>query len=129
MASRPLPNGERESWGHAFCRKMLSRRGAASTPDRDANSLANATIALVPASMSRIGILAGGGRLPLMIAESAAARGEAVHIVGIDGEADPAIARFPHSWVNWGQIGRMVAILHDQGGRRMVIAGGVTRPD
>ena len=39
--------------------------------------------------MTRIGILAGGGRLPLMIAESVAARGGTVHIVGIEGEADP----------------------------------------
>ena len=59
-----------------------------------------------------IGILAGGGRLPLMIAESVAARGGRVHIVGIEGEADAEIARFPHTWVNWGQIGRMVATLH-----------------
>jgi DUF1009 family protein len=79
--------------------------------------------------MSRIGILAGGGRLPLTIAESAAARGETVHIVGIEGEADPAIAGFPHTWVNWGQIGRMVATLQGDGGRHMVIAGAVTRPD
>ena len=79
--------------------------------------------------MSRIGILAGGGRLPLMIAESVAARGEAVHIVGIEGEADAAIARFPHTWVNWGQIGRMVVTLQGEGGRDLVIAGAVTRPD
>ena len=80
-------------------------------------------------AMTRIGILAGGGRLPLMIAESAAARGETVHIMGIEGEADPGIARFPHTWVNWGQIGRMVATLRDEGGRQLVIAGAVTRPD
>ena len=79
--------------------------------------------------MTRIGILAGGGRLPLMIAESVAARGGTVHIVGIEGEADPAIARFPHTWVNWGQIGRMVATLRGEGGRDLVIAGAVTRPD
>src|SRR4030081_3666422 len=79
--------------------------------------------------MSRIGILAGGGRVPLMIAESAAARGEAVHIVGIEGEADPGIARFPHTWVNWGQIGRMVATLRGEGAQELVIAGAVTRPD
>lgn len=78
--------------------------------------------------MTRIGILAGGGRLPLMIAESVAARGDGVHIVGIEGEADPAISRFPHTWVNWGQIGRMVATLRLQGGQ-LVIAGAVTRPD
>jgi DUF1009 family protein len=76
----------------------------------------------------RIGILAGGGRLPLMIAESAAARGHSVHIVGIEGEADPSIAGYPHTWVNWGQVGRMVSALRGQGGD-LVIAGGVTRPD
>src|SRR5262245_25672584 len=79
--------------------------------------------------MTRIGILAGGGRLPLMIAESVAARGEGVHIVAIMGEADPEIARFPHTWVNWGQIGRMVATLRAEGADRLVIAGGVKRPD
>jgi DUF1009 family protein len=82
----------------------------------------------VPTQTNRIGILAGGGRLPLMIAESMTARGEAVHIVGIMGEADPGIARFPHTWVNWGEIGRMVATLRGQGGG-LVIAGGVRRPD
>jgi DUF1009 family protein len=79
--------------------------------------------------MTRIGILAGGGRLPLMIAESATARGACVHIVGIAGAADQAIARFPHTWVSWGQIGRMVRTLEREGGRQMVIAGAATRPD
>ena len=58
-----------------------------------------------------------------MIAESVVARGEGVHIVAIAGEADPAIARFPHTWVNWGQIGRMVATLRAEGADRLVIAG------
>ena len=79
--------------------------------------------------MTTIGSLAGAGRLPLMIAESASQRGTAVHIVGIEGEADPAIARFPHTWVNWGQIGRMVRALAQEGGRQMVIAGAARRPD
>jgi UDP-2,3-diacylglucosamine hydrolase len=77
----------------------------------------------------RIGILAGGGRLPLMLAESAAARGTHVHIVAIRGEADPEIERFPHTWVNWGQIGHMLATLRREGGHQLVIAGGVRRPD
>jgi len=79
--------------------------------------------------MTRIGILAGGGRLPLRIAQSVTARGACVHIVGIAGAADPAIARFPHTWVSWGQIGRMVRTLEREGGRQMVIAGAATRPD
>jgi DUF1009 family protein len=79
--------------------------------------------------MIRIGILAGGGRLPLMIAERATQRGTGVHIVAIDGEADPAISRFPHTWVSWGQIGHMLRALAQEGGRQMVIAGAARRPD
>ena len=52
-----------------------------------------------------------------------------MHIVGIEGEADPEIARFPHTWVNWGQIGRMVATLRAESATELVIAGGVRRPD
>jgi DUF1009 family protein len=77
----------------------------------------------------RLGILAGGGRLPVIVAESVTARGGRVHIVGIEGEADPEIARFPHTWVNWAQIGRMVAALRGEGGGELVIAGAVRRPD
>jgi DUF1009 family protein len=79
--------------------------------------------------IDRIGILAGGGRLPAMIAESVVARGGSVHIVAIEGEADEEVARFPHTFVNWGQIDRMVATLRNEGGGEMVIAGSVRRPD
>jgi DUF1009 family protein len=77
----------------------------------------------------KIGILAGGGRLPLTIAESVIARGGSVHIVAIEGEADPVVTGFPHTWVNWGQVGRMVATLRGTGADALVIAGGVRRPD
>jgi DUF1009 family protein len=80
-------------------------------------------------SGGKIGILAGGGRLPAMIAESVLARGGSVHIVGIEGEADADIARFPHTWVNWGQLGRMVATLQSERAGVLVIAGGVRRPN
>jgi lipid-A-disaccharide synthase len=79
--------------------------------------------------LKRIGILAGGGRLPLMLAESATRRGASAHIIAIEGEADPAVQRYPHTWVNWGEFGRMLAILRAEGGGEVVIAGGVRRPD
>ncbi|HJU32258.1 MAG TPA: LpxI family protein, partial [Hyphomicrobiaceae bacterium] len=79
--------------------------------------------------MTPIGIVAGGGRLPLAIAESVTAHGGSVHIVGLEGEADAGITRFPHTWVNWGQIGRMVDTLHREAGPQLVIAGGVRRPN
>jgi UDP-2,3-diacylglucosamine hydrolase len=95
----------------------------------DTHSLPAASTGLPALHGSAIGILAGGGRLPLMIAESVVARGGQVHIVGIEGEADADIARFPHTWVNWGQIGRMVTTLQAENSGQLVIAGGVRRPD
>jgi DUF1009 family protein len=79
-------------------------------------------------AVNRIGILAGGGRLPLTIAESVIERGGSIHIVAIEGEADAGVERFPHTWVNWGQVGRMVATLRERADA-LVIAGGVRRPD
>jgi DUF1009 family protein len=79
--------------------------------------------------MTCLGVVAGGGRLPLLIAETAGNQGRGVHIVAIRGEADTAIERFPHSWVRWGEIGRMLACLRRAGCGELVIAGGVRRPD
>lgn len=80
------------------------------------------------APAGRIGILAGGGRLPGLIADSVIARGGSVHIVGVEGEADASITAYPHTWVNWAQVGRMFHTLRTEGGGQMVIAGSVTRP-
>lgn len=44
-----------------------------------------------------LAIIAGGGVLPISIAEAALASGHDVRLVGICGEADKAIARFPHA--------------------------------
>jgi UDP-2,3-diacylglucosamine hydrolase len=78
---------------------------------------------------ARIGIVAGAGRLPLLLAERLAARGVGVHIIGLEGEADAAIAAFAHSWVRWGEIGRMLTTLRQEDCRELVIAGAVRRPD
>jgi DUF1009 family protein len=64
-----------------------------------------------------------------VIAESIERRGGSVYIIAIEGEADSEIERFPHTWVNWGQIGRILATLRRENGRELIIAGAVTRPD
>jgi DUF1009 family protein len=114
----------------------MSRRAPAHLPlhgaERPLSGAPTATISrphdLTTSRGSRIGILAGGGRLPLTIAESVIESGGSAHIVAIEGEADADIARFPHTWVNWGQVGRMVATLRRHADA-MVIAGGVRRPN
>jgi DUF1009 family protein len=77
----------------------------------------------------RLGIIAGRGPLPCVLAESAAARGLPLHIVAIRGEAREEIERFPHTWIKWGEIGKMFAALDKNGCGDLVIIGGVNRPD
>jgi len=81
------------------------------------------------ASGRRIGILAGGGSLPKEIADSLAARGVAVKIVAIDGEADADFAGHDVARVNWGQIGKLVDEFRSAGVGELLIIGKVRRPD
>ncbi len=76
-----------------------------------------------------LGIIAGRGPLPCMLAEAAVARGLPLHIVGIRGEASDAIERFPHTWMKWGEVGKLFDALEGNGCRDLVIVGGVDRPD
>ena len=76
-----------------------------------------------------LGIIAGGGSLPLEIAAAAQRQERTVHLVALDGEADPGVAAFPHTWVNWGQIGLMIAVLRQHGCGDLVMAGTVRRPN
>lgn len=77
-----------------------------------------------------LGILAGGGSLPIEIATHVRDRiGRPVHVVALDGEADADFTGLPHTRVNWGQIGRMVRTLRQHGCTRLVLAGTVRRPN
>lgn len=77
----------------------------------------------------RLGILAGGGKLPREIAESAARQGLPVKIVAIDSEADKDLTGFDVSRVNWGGIGAMIRELKDARVTDLVIVGRVHRPE
>jgi UDP-2,3-diacylglucosamine hydrolase len=77
-----------------------------------------------------LGIVAGGGTVPLYVAEAAAHAGRRVFIIGIDGEADPGIAAYPHEFLKWGQIGRMQALFAEHGVGELVLIGNIrVRPD
>ncbi|HXG80064.1 MAG TPA: UDP-2,3-diacylglucosamine diphosphatase LpxI [Methyloceanibacter sp.] len=76
-----------------------------------------------------LGIIAGQGPLPCVLAAAAQARGLALHIVAIQGEAREEIERFPHTWIKWGEIGKMLRALDEHGCADLVIIGGVNRPD
>lgn len=77
----------------------------------------------------RLGILAGGGRVPEEIAAAAVAHGWPVHVVGIDGEIDGTFPGIAVTRVNWGQIGRMIRAFRENRCSHLVIVGKVSRPD
>jgi len=79
--------------------------------------------------MEKLGIISGGGGLPCDVARAAAADNRPVHLIGIEGEADRQIGEFSHSWVKWGEIGRLFAILREENCVDVVIIGHVKRPD
>lgn len=76
-----------------------------------------------------LGILAGAGAFPIEIAAAVSRRGRAVHIVAIDGFAEPDTARYPHDRVGLGQVARMLRCFRRAGCREIMIAGGLRRPD
>jgi len=77
----------------------------------------------------RIGILAGGGPLPALVAESVTAQGGSVFIVGFEGFVDPdLIAHWPHGFYRLAAAGQIIRALRDAGCRDIVLIGPVKRP-
>lgn len=76
-----------------------------------------------------LGILAGGGRLPAMIAEAVIGTGREVVIVAFRGQTDPeVVAPFKTHWNRMGAAGAVMDWLRGEGARELVFAGPVKRP-
>ncbi|HOV03903.1 MAG TPA: UDP-2,3-diacylglucosamine diphosphatase LpxI [Kaistiaceae bacterium] len=83
-----------------------------------------------PASGAPLAIIAGGGQVPVIVAEAARRVGRPPFVFGIVGEADRSIEAFPHAWLKWGEIGRLFDLIARHGAREAVLVGGITRrPD
>lgn len=78
---------------------------------------------------SALGIIAGGGQVPLIVARAALAAGRRVTVLAIAGEADEAVEGLPHHWLHWGEIGRLFDLLGREKVGDIVICGSVNRPD
>ncbi len=79
--------------------------------------------------LGKVGIVAGGGALPLKLAESCRSSGIPFFIVGIDGWAGPEIEAYDHDRMSLGQVGRALKLLKEANCDSVVIAGYVKRPD
>ena len=76
-----------------------------------------------------LGILAGGGELPLRIARTALAGGRPVFAVALEGWADPRDWQgLPHMAARVGAVGRILGAMRERGARQLVMVGTVRRP-
>jgi hypothetical protein len=79
--------------------------------------------------MATIGLIAGGGRFPVLFAESARRAGHRVVAVAHRNETDPALAAAVDAltWVKLGQIGHLLAALKAGGATQSVMLGAITK--
>ena len=76
-----------------------------------------------------IGLIAGNGAFPRIVAEGLRVRGLAVVAVAHDGETDPALRTLVDTFLSLpvGQLDRMIAYLKSAGVTEVVMAGGVKK--
>ncbi len=80
-------------------------------PDNMATVLSPAASACsIVAAPARVGIIAGWGRYPILVAEALRAQGTRVYCAGIKDHADPALERMcdGFDWVGVAKIGRVI---------------------
>ena len=77
----------------------------------------------------KLGLIAGGGALPLSVAARCEAEGRSVFVVRLAGFADPHLARYPGVDAGMAEIGRVLSALKKAGCEAVCFAGTVSRPD
>jgi DUF1009 family protein len=73
-----------------------------------------------------LGIIAGGGELPLAVARSVQQSGREVFVLGLRGWADPAIGLYSHDWVALGETRKMLELLHAHHCKDVLMCGRVS---
>jgi DUF1009 family protein len=78
--------------------------------------------------VSTLGIIAGGGELPIAVAQCVADSNKPVFVAAFTGIADQALERFDHEWLSLGETGRTFSALRQHNCSDIVFAGRVSRP-
>lgn len=76
-----------------------------------------------------LGIIAGGGRLPVALAEHARGAGFPYYVLRLKGMASPELAAHPGEELRLDALGGMIKAARAAGCDRLVLAGIVPRPD
>ncbi len=78
----------------------------------------------------KLGLVAGGGELPVALAEACTQAGRSLFVLRLRGFADPAaLARFAGADVGIAELGRIFDLLRKEGCEAVCLAGQVKRPD
>jgi len=80
-------------------------------------------------STGPIGIIAGGGPLPGIVADAVIKSGRAVFICALKGVGDRALENYPHEWISFGSVGKVLKKFKMADCRNIVMIGHVKRPD
>jgi hypothetical protein len=80
---------------------------------------------------TRLGIIAGAGRFPLMVAGGARRAGCHLTIIGLRGFADPALIEYADDfrWSGLARIGKWIRLLKRQRAEKVILAGSVKKSD
>lgn len=84
--------------------------------------------------MDSIGIIAGNGSFPLLVARAARAAGTRVSVVGFSGHMDQELARAfqaeadNYAELKLGQLGKLIKHFKKQGVTRLTMAGAISKP-
>ncbi|MEL6111336.1 MAG: UDP-2,3-diacylglucosamine diphosphatase LpxI [Pseudomonadota bacterium] len=81
------------------------------------------------ARWTKIGIIAGGGNLPLRLAQSCDQQQAQYFTIRLAGMADATLEGLPGETVPITEAGRIFSVLHDQKCDAVVLAGNVQRPN
>ena len=79
--------------------------------------------------MRKLGLIAGGGSLPLEIAEHCRRSGRPLFVIRLRGFAEPALSAYEGAEVGLAELGKCVKALKRAGCQAVCLAGRVTRPD
>ena len=79
--------------------------------------------------MERLGLIAGNGRYPLLLAKNAKAQGINVVAVALKGEASPELEKYVEKlyWVGVAKIGKQIRTFKNEQIKEVVMAGGLTK--
>ena len=79
--------------------------------------------------MGKLGLIAGGGELPLSLAHHCRASGRPFYVIRLRGFADARLAEFPGAEVGLAELGKGIAALRKAACSSVCFAGLVARPD